>query len=46
MWRRFELMDQEQWNVFYIPSLNAKKLSSGCGGQITMNLVIANVKVE
>lgn len=46
MWRRFWLIDQEQRNVFHIPTLNAMKLSSGCGGQISMSSVIERVKVE
>jgi hypothetical protein len=46
MWRRFGLIDQEQRNVFHIPTLNAMKLSNGYGGQISMSLVIVKVKVE
>ena len=40
MWRRFWLIDQEQRNVFHIPTLNAMKLSSGCGGQISIDVMI------
>jgi hypothetical protein len=38
-------MDHEQRNVFYIPTVNAMKLSNGCGGQISMCLAIERVKI-